>query len=127
MPWSPGTLVRLVNDPSRQGVLTGKTKQLGGVPHWQIVFADGPSYYPEDQFEPANVSLDPLELLAEGRLSPWTSMRLAITHARLSGKLADVIYSMETTGTDFYEYQFKPVLRLLNSANQGLLIADEVG
>jgi hypothetical protein len=28
---------------------------------------------------------------------------------------------------DFYAYQFKPVLKLLNSATSGILIADEVG
>ena len=34
---------------------------------------------------------------------------------------------MDTTGTDFYAHQFKPVVKLLNSAGRGILIADEVG
>ena len=34
---------------------------------------------------------------------------------------------MESTDTDFYPYQFKPVLNLLDSLSKGLLIADEVG
>ncbi|MFL6871058.1 MAG: SNF2-related protein, partial [Candidatus Azotimanducaceae bacterium] len=34
---------------------------------------------------------------------------------------------MESTNTDFYPYQFKPVLNLLDSPSKGLLIADEVG
>jgi SNF2 family DNA or RNA helicase len=34
---------------------------------------------------------------------------------------------METTNTDFYAYQFKPVLKFINTAAKGLLIADEVG
>ena len=34
---------------------------------------------------------------------------------------------MDTTGTDFYAYQFKPVVKVLNSTGRGLLIADEVG
>jgi SNF2 family DNA or RNA helicase len=34
---------------------------------------------------------------------------------------------METTNTDFYPYQFKPVLRFLHSPSNALLIADEVG
>jgi superfamily II DNA or RNA helicase len=50
-----------------------------------------------------------------------------MTHVRLTGRLADVIYSMETTNTDFYAYQFKPVLKILNAPTQGILIADEVG
>ena len=38
-----------------------------------------------------------------------------------------MVYSMEATETDFYAYQFKPFLKLLNSPTDGLLIADEVG
>jgi hypothetical protein len=34
---------------------------------------------------------------------------------------------MDTTNTDFYAYQFKPVLSFLESSSNGLLIADEVG
>ena len=34
---------------------------------------------------------------------------------------------MEATATDFYAYQFKPVLKLLGSPTDALLIADEVG
>lgn len=41
--------------------------------------------------------------------------------------LADVIYSMESTNTEFHAYQFKPVVKILNAASKGLLIADEVG
>jgi hypothetical protein len=33
-----------------------------------------------------------------------------LTHARLSGRLAEVLYSLETTNTEFYAYQFQPVL-----------------
>ena len=44
-----------------------------------------------------------------------------------SGRLANLIYSMETTNTDFYPYQFKPIINFLNSPGKGILIADEVG
>ena len=38
-----------------------------------------------------------------------------------------MFYSMEATNTDFLAYQFKPVLNLLDSPSDGILIADEVG
>jgi hypothetical protein len=38
-----------------------------------------------------------------------------------------LIYSMETTNTDFYAYRFKPVLSYLEFPSNGILIADEVG
>ena len=34
---------------------------------------------------------------------------------------------MEATNTDFYAYQFKPVVKILESPSNALLIADEVG
>jgi hypothetical protein len=34
---------------------------------------------------------------------------------------------MDTTNTDFYPYQFKPVIKFLNAPSNGMLIADEVG
>lgn len=38
-----------------------------------------------------------------------------------------MVYSMDTTNTDFLAYQYKPVLAFLNSPSNGILIADEVG
>jgi hypothetical protein len=34
---------------------------------------------------------------------------------------------MEATNTDFYAYQFKPAIKILESPANGILIADEVG
>jgi SNF2 family DNA or RNA helicase len=56
-----------------------------------------------------------------------SDLRGAITYFRLSGKLANLIYSLNTTNTRFLPYQFKPVLQFLDSPCNGLLIADEVG
>lgn len=38
-----------------------------------------------------------------------------------------MVYSMDTTKTDFLAYQYKPVLAFLKSPSNGILIADEVG
>ena len=69
----------------------------------------------------------PVDLLKRGRVGDGADLRRAVTHARLTGRLADVIYSMDTTGTDFYAHQFKPIVKLMNSVSRGILIADEVG
>ena len=120
--------MRLKHDPGRIGVLTGKTREYGGLPRWQVTFAEGVHYVPEDQLEKvADGGDDPLDLLERGRFADGVVLRRTITHARLTGRLADIIYSMDTTGTEFYAHQFKPVVRLMNSAGRGLLIADEVG
>src|SRR3546814_17369863 len=70
---------------------------------------------------------DALVDLRNGKLSAPTDLRRALTHLRMTGRLADMIYSMGATNTEFHAYQFKPVLKLLNAHSRGLLIADEVG
>ena len=123
-----GQEVRLKHDPGRVGVATGRTRELGGVRRWQVRFPGGPQYVPADQLEAIGVGGDDsLDLLERGRLGDSGDLRRAVTHARLTGRLADVIYCMDTTGTDFYAHQFKPVVKLMNSGSRGILIADEVG
>jgi len=54
-------------------------------------------------------------------------LRRNLTFIQMSGKLADLIYSMDTTQTDFLAFQYKPVLTFLESPSNAILIADEVG
>lgn len=123
-----GTTVCLKADPGRVGTTTGRTRQAAGRTFWQVHFPDGHEYVPEGQLlVRENGPQDPIELLEQGRLGRATDLRKRMTFCRLSGKLADLIYSMGTTNTDFYAYQFKPVLSFLDSPTNGILIADEVG
>ena len=123
-----GQKVRLINDTGRVGILTGRTLPRVGVTLWQVHFADGTTYVPEDQLELLpDVPEHPVDLLERGRLGVAADLRRTLTHVRLTGRLANILYSMDMTGTDFYAYQFKPIVKLLHSATTGILIADEVG
>jgi len=124
----PGDRVRLTGDPGRVGVFTGRRQSRGGRDHVQIVFPDRTEWVPEDQIEAVSEGGDaPTDLLRRGRLARPSDLYRTLTHIRLSGRLANYIYSLETTDTDFYAYQFKPVLKLLQSVSTGILVADEVG
>lgn len=93
-----------------------------------VQFTDGVRFVPEDQLETIPTSLEsPVELLSKGKISDPPRLRQVLTHFRLTGRLADLIYSMEATNTDFYPFQFKPVIKMLNAPTGGVLIADEVG
>ena len=124
-----GEKVRLKSDPSRIGVLSSETQIKAGKTRLQVCFFDG-----NDQFilEGAlelvtEENSNPYSMFREGRYGPVEHLRGALTYYRLSGKLANLIYSMNTTNTEFYAYQFKPVLSFLESPSRGILIADEVG
>ncbi|GAB4321367.1 MAG: hypothetical protein Kow0074_12290 [Candidatus Zixiibacteriota bacterium] len=126
--WKPGDRVRLITDPGRDGIVTGKVLWRAGIRRLKVAFRDGDQFVPEDHLELISEhGGHPLEAFAQGRLGRPSDLRRILTHSRLSGRLANLIYSMDVTGTDFYAYQFKPLVRLLNSATTGILIADEVG
>lgn len=120
--------IRLVNDPMRLGVLTGREQMRRNRQLLQVQFPDGVQWVPEAQIERIdNARLSPLDMLEAGKLGRPIDLRRSLTHVKLSGRLADVIYSMEATNTDFYAYQFKPVVKILESPANAILIADEVG
>ncbi|MEQ9568146.1 MAG: hypothetical protein RLN85_20430, partial [Pseudomonadales bacterium] len=83
---------------------------------------------PIDQLEAKLVTPeDPLDFLKTSSFSEPERLRKVLAHIRLTGRLSDIVYSMESTNTDFHAHQFKPILKILNSPTGNLLIADEVG
>jgi superfamily II DNA or RNA helicase len=127
--FTPGTVVRLRNNPSCAGQITGETQVLREQTYWRVRLADGSGFkmLPAAQLEAEVEAPDPMALLREGRFCDAAVLRRLLIHHRLTGRLRDVIYSMDVTDTEFHAYQFKPVIKLLASPPQGLLIADEVG
>ncbi|MBP7777868.1 MAG: DEAD/DEAH box helicase [Acidobacteria bacterium] len=65
--------------------------------------------------------------LAAGRFGRARDLQRLITFEKLKGTLHEVIYSMEAAQVDFYPYQFKPVIKFIDSPTERLVIADEVG
>lgn len=127
MVYPASTRVRLIGDPTKTGISTGQVRQQGNHQQLLVQFMVLDQWIPVNQLEPVPTQETPLDLLKIRKFGMSSDLRRTITHVRLTGKLADVIYSMEATNTDFYAYQFKPVLKMLLSPSNSLLIADEVG
>jgi superfamily II DNA or RNA helicase len=127
--FAQGTVVRMRHDPSCAGQITGPCRVKEGRTYWAVRMADGSGTHwkPEAQLITDTAEPDPIGDLAAGRFAPPESLRRLLLHHRLTGRLRDVIYSMDVTDTEFHAYQFKPVVKILASPPQGLLIADEVG
>lgn len=124
-----GDRVRLKDNPSRMGVLTSDAPIGEGRREKRIVqFPDGEESVLAGSLERVELETrDPFLLMQKGQYAGVQDLRGAITYYRLSGKLANLIYSLNTTNTKFLPYQFKPVLQYLDSPSRGLVIADEVG
>jgi len=119
--------VRLIHNPSRIGVLTGRRIVRGGRDYSQVQFPDNIEYKANDQLEEVPEFETPVDLLESEKYSAPTDLRKVLIHSKVSGKMVDVVYSMNATNTEFFAYQFKPVLKILDSPSNSLLIADEVG
>ena len=122
-----GSHVRLKGDPTRSGVVENILDR-GGRTTVSISFADGTKRIPFEQVELVPKKLEgAADLIQKGIVYPPNSLRKLISHVKLSGRLIDMFYSMENSNTTFFAHQFKPVIKMLNSPTDGLLVADEVG
>ena len=124
-----GEYVRLKSDPMRAGILKPGDKNRAGAEMRPVMFHDGRiNWFPADQLELVPQQLGSMaDRFAEGDFVDLAWLRRTLTRERSAGRLGNLLYSMEATETDFYAHQFKPVLKLLKSPTDALLIADEVG
>lgn len=59
--------------------------------------------------------------------APAASFSAMLTRAKLNRGVTDALFSYGVSKTNILPYQFKPVLKYLDSATERMLIADEVG
>lgn len=130
IPFSAGDWVVDKYNPGQPGQFTGKFKEAG--PHLmiQLVYPSGSrNYRPlaclEKIRDDSTNSME--ELLEAGRFGKSRDLKRLIIFEKLKGTLHEVIYSMEAAQIDFYPYQFKPVIKFVNSPTERLILADEVG
>lgn len=120
-----GDVVRLTSDPGRIGTIRS-ARLRGSTTVYKVRWPEVTSTHPEYELE-AFEEKDADTLLDEGKFGNVKDLRRNLSYVQLSGRLANVVYSMDTTNTEFFAYQFKPVLSFLDSPSNGILIADEVG
>lgn len=127
-PTIPNQQVRLHRNPSKRGVTTGQIRESAG--RLLVLVNFGPNektYKPYEQLELCGEPEEIRDLLEAGRFGNPDDLRRILTFEKIKGHLTNIFYSMESSNTDFYAYQFKPVLKFLDSPVGRLLIADEVG
>lgn len=128
MSWNPGQLVRHIDDPAKIGTVTDQTRPRTSGQQYRVNWSGRLDWHYEDELVAVDAAGDdPLELIRDGHYGRVDDLRGLLTHVHLAGRLANVVYAMGLTQTDFYPHQYKPLLTLLDSPVNGLLIADEVG
>ncbi|MYB88503.1 MAG: DEAD/DEAH box helicase [Proteobacteria bacterium] len=128
MTWNPGQLVRHIDDPAKIGTITDQTRARASGQQYRVNWNGRLDWHYEEELVQSDMADDdPLKLIQEGRYGRVDDLRRLLTHVHLAGRLSNVVYAMGLTQTDFYPHQYKPLLTLLDSPVNGLLIADEVG
>ena len=115
-----GDRVRLRASPGRVGLVHGAPIPYGASYTYDVFFsADDVQGVNEADLE--RVSTAQLHVL------PRDAFLRELLLAKLTNPLTDLLYAYEASRTQSEAYQFKPVLKFLESPSSGILIADEVG
>ena len=124
-----GDLVSLRSTPDRVGVVVSDARWISDKPYYQVSFDPSASAvtYALDALQPVVGGSDPLQLLSRKEFATPSEFATFLIVKKLETPLSDNLYTFYNSRTQFEAYQFKPVLKFLNSVDQRLLIADEVG
>lgn len=123
-----GDFVRKRNNPGIAAtIVDGPINDAGDV-LWRVRLPDGSvRKWQEGTFEivpEAETIADLMRRRIFGRKIDFSQL---LTFHRLVQPLSNNIYSLHTNRIQFLPYQFKPLLKFIDSPNQRLLIADDVG
>ena len=128
--FKPGDEVQCISDPSRIGVVVEICELHAGVQWYRVNFGAGDRpKMPEPDLRPFVPTDKPCDNLISGKIDGYREFQRLITHQRLlrDHPLRNNIYAFNASRTRFYPYQFKPLIKFLDSPKNRLLIADEVG
>lgn len=115
-----GDQVQVIGQPGRVGMVQGR-HPYGTSWTYQVFFSW------TEQVAINESALEAYVPTGEALIASRDEFLRALLLTKLENKLNDTFYAYQGSRTQFEAYQFKPILRLLDSPVPALLIADEVG
>lgn len=123
-----GDYVRKRSNPGKAGTIVGGVEEDAGDRMWPVLLPNGiVSKWEEGFFERVPQRETIRDQLVAGKFGKKVDFSQAVTYHRLVLPLSNHIYSLHANRIDFLPYQFKPLLKFLDSPRQRLLVADDVG
>jgi len=111
------------------GIVTEVYEPERGQQYYQVTWigTGDQDDYIESRLEPERKLDNPFELVGSGIFRPFYEFSRLNTQYKIENTSVNTISSLKASRTIFKPYQYKPLLKFLNSESRRLLIADEVG
>jgi superfamily II DNA or RNA helicase len=117
------------NRPAETGEIIAVLEGLAPGERWyKVRFANGTRSVSEQSLVDVGIPQDPEQQFAEGVVGGMPEFRLLLTFLRLKERsFTDQLRSLRAARLVHLPFQYKPLLKFLESDHQRILIADEVG
>lgn len=124
--FSKGDKVTKITDGSVGEVISSMKTPSGT--KYQVKKSDGEIVYiSEENLELYQEINTPIEAFQNFQFNGIDDYKRVMSFQRLNGGLTNMFYSMSNTLTEYLPHQFLPVTKFLQSPEERILIADEVG
>ncbi len=129
MQFRVGQQVRLRRRPAQTGeVLEIVHLEAADEPWYRVRFPSGSLSVSQSSLTSVEIPADPDAQLDAGLVGGMPELRLLLTSLRLKERnLTDQLRSLKAARLQHLPYQYKPLIKFLESDEQRVLIADEVG
>ena len=130
MNFDKGDKIFLKNNAAKIGIVQNFESEHAGKKYYKIFWNnDEETIHCEDELYPLLNITDPKQSLLNQNLSGYREFQKLLTYKRLDKEvpLRNNIYAYNSTRIKFYPYQFKPLIKFLDSAKNRIMICDEVG
>lgn len=127
--FSRGDKVQIVGSSDRIGVIDGPAKEIKGGVYYPVSFdpREQSQLIPQESLEAFVRPRGVADLLRDRDFVSTDKFLTALVYKKLEQPLTDNLYTFYSSRTEFQVHQFKPVVKFLDSVDQRLFIADEVG
>jgi len=131
MKFSKGDKVQSKSDLNKVGMIEDIGPFHAGLQYYKVFWGGlaGTKNVPEIDLQIFLESKEAKDNLINGNLAKCQDFQRLITYHRLlrDYPLHNNIYAFNASRTKFYPYQFKPLIKFIDSPNHRVLICDEVG
>lgn len=111
-----------------QGIIIEVCPHKPGKQMYKVCYANGFNKYSlESSLIPCTNLDDPFDCCEKGLFKSYSDFLCINTSYKIRNTSNNTISSLKASKTLFRAYQFKPLLKFLNSRNHRIIIADEVG